>query len=613
MADEVKEKATPQYSLDDVQVHIKLLEKRKTAQQPLRDQIENDYGLISLVQADEMGLVNGRWEIFTGNDPLTLTTSYVRALADAKLHRWIEPLSTEEGKRKSKIRSMTEHLVDAVRWQSDQDAEALPSGKPTQDSEASVACEEGGVIALCVLWEEKQEDGTYKLCGDLRVESALNCYWIEDEGGIPWVCFQREESKEAIKQKYGIDVAGDSSTPSSVAAGENLVIVNDVWTAEGEREFCGTEWLGEVKVHGDAENGGLGYVPVRVLTVGSKPYKRSSKFPQAMIDSWQPVIGPARNLYKEYNRVMSAIKTGGYLEVKPPKKLIYNSANGGEPLALRKDALVAGGEINVDENQGHDVELMPTHVELPLLFQELIEIKRLISLAGRPPIADGITDTVQTASGTDQLIEASKKALRPYLSLMNKLETWRAEEIVKQYKNGGFGETSLSGYEPNGKRFEILVKPGEINENEHFRAEYSLDLQRDEMGELALVEKKLQLGLLDQRGGIEELGGDPDLIIAAIERQQVEMVLGMPFRNVLHELQTDSKGNFDPVKAKENEVMIELLKLKLGETQPPPAPEQQGADIIPELPAGNNEMAQMAAEPTTDAARLNKLGLVPGR
>lgn len=255
-------KETPQYPLDDVQVHIKLLAKQVTAQQPLRDQIEADYGLIRGDPTEVMAKVGGKWEVFTGNDPQTLTISYVRALADAKLHRWIEPLSTEEGKRKSKIRSMTEHLVDAVRWQSDQDAEALPSGKSTQDSEASVACEEGGVIALCVLWEEEQEDGTFKLCGDIRVESALNCYWIEDETGIPWVCFQREESKEAIKQKYGVVVAGDSSTPSTGEAGENLVIVNDVWTPEGEREFCGTEWLGEAKVHGDAEKGGLGYVGV---------------------------------------------------------------------------------------------------------------------------------------------------------------------------------------------------------------------------------------------------------------------------------------------------------------------------------------------------------------
>lgn len=572
----------------------------------LRTQMEDDYSLIRLdpfVMPKEEGI----WQNYTSNSPATLNGSYVRTLAGGVLKLFIKPLSEETGKKKaSKARTMTEQLVNGAIWTANRMRVTTPEEKDLQSALASDACERGGTILYCYL---REEDG--KLISDMGTWDALNSYWISGTKGLLWVCLMRFGAQEQLEEEYQ-----GTFTPDE----QGRVSIYNVWDTEEFGVFCengGGEWIHK-------EEHGLGHIPVSIRSVGERPLRQSSKQTDTLKDSWQSSIAYNRNLYKSQRRLMTYILTQAGMKAKPTQKLLYDGTGGALPPEISKGGPQQGRIIPLDVSKKEDLAMIQGTLSIEEAFEMLVIVERQLSLGGIAPIALGFTAEAQTASGTAQLTEAARQSLSPFKRNMEAQSEWLAEEITQQYKNGKFEETELEGYEWNGKKFKVMVNPSEINDSEHFTAELNLNLLRDKMGEMAIWEKGLTLGLLSRRGGQENFSDDPDLVQEQIDEAQVSDALGLPYWRVFKELSSDEHGQYSPAKARENLLELLILENRLkqmsGQMAGAPAggevrqlPPGGGTNIVPRIEPVGAEIGRIGAEPLTQEARLAKLGMVSAR
>ncbi len=597
--------------LEDIAKQIKTIATCETRTLSLREQMELDYSLIRL-DPFLMPVTEGKWESYSSNSPGTLNDSYVRTLASAPLKLWIKPLSSEEGKRKSKARSMTEQLVGGAIWTSNRMRTTVPEEKDLQASLASDACERGGTAIRCFL-REKKDNGGMKLIPDIVVWDALNIRWIPGTDGLLWVCHIRYGSKAQLQNEYKGALTGDEDE-------QGRMLIYDVWDEDEWGIFCkngGGEWIAKEKHK-------LGHIPVSIISVGARPFRQSSEYEDTLKDSWCSSIAKNRHLYKIQNRLMSYILTQAGLKVKPTIKEFFDSTEGGHPLEVVGDPNSQGGSVSLDRGQGQDLEMFTPTVSIEEVFHLLAEVNRQISMGGIAPIALGFTEEAQTASGTALLTEAAKQSLAAFKQNMESQFKWLADEIVWQYKTGEFGETDLEGYEWNGNKFEVHVSPANINGNEHFDAEINLNLKRDELSEMALVKEGMRLGIFSRRGGMERFNDDPDLVQAQIEEEQVSDMLGLPIWNTFENLSTEEENGhkvFSAKKAEENKLFLLILLNKINAMSAPPGggssqPTLSGAKPTLQLPQAEPiapQVGAIGAEPVTEASRLAKLGLLRGR
>ena len=164
-----------------------------------------------------------------------------------------------------------------------------------------------------------------------------------------------------------------------------------------------------------------------------------------------------------------------------------------------------------------------------IIDSTLNELVQLRNTGGLSDIVSGAPPFPLTAQGTDIISHFAMDVMKPPQRLMERTEKWTAEEVVRQYKNGDFGENMMEGYDKSSNRFRIKVKPTDIDDNWRFECKLVPDLLRDKNMNMGIASQGIQSGIFSRKTAMDvtQMVKDPQQEIENINSEQAEGVLNI--------------------------------------------------------------------------------------
>lgn len=476
-------------SLREASEEIALYKKLwdNTDVQGLRVQQERDFELWGPYKY-EMPKEEGAWESVATNSPKVLANKVIGIISSMWMKLYMDVEDEKEGMRE-KIAN-TERLANGCIWAADRRAMLVPSGKKLQGALASHAVLKGGTAAG-VYWHEGKDGAP--VC-DIRTYDPEFCQWLEGDGETLWFGYWDKVPRYYLIKRYGGKVADGFKVEDSDEMG--LVDMYTFWDAD--------EW--KVAVNGkyiDENKHGLGYIPISINSCGSVPYMKSTEYTDTMKWSWVSCFANTRDVYDLESKLLSiesskAIDSG--------RKVIigeYDSLKSdGEKPSLDRVGYGAGQRNSVlylDTAKGQKFlgfADAPDNKVSDILYQRVRT--DLDIMAGLDPIAAGHMNRSGSGALAAELRSAALEFINPFVERVESTLIWVAEEGVRQFKDGNYGEAKLAGVDSKKAFFETALKPSDVVDK-FFRCELVSDRLRDEAQELAAAIQKVSYGLTSRR------------------------------------------------------------------------------------------------------------------
>ena len=580
---------------EDAAKEVTKIDACLTRTQPLRDQLENDYGLWRN-EKYEIPQQEGKFESYTTNRSGAEGNRIMNTLAGGHLKLWI-PLPEDAGKKDRKAISKTEQFANGAIALGNELLEAVPESGSVLDglSFHSPIC--GGFGLRCYLWEE--DDGT--LVPDIAVWHLLNLFWLSGAKGINWAGCQRWTSPEDVEELYQETIQPDKN---------GRVKIYDVWDSEqfGVIDPRTKQWIGKGR-----QEHHCGHLPIKIFSVGSAPMVQSSKFEDTIKDAFQSIYVNNRAIYKVNSRLRSYRLTVAGKVAKSPKIVKWNSVLGGpasQPI-LPEDPDVKGNVIFIDEGKGQGIEEAFKETlsrDVDILGQE---VKEDLGIGGMAPVASAELNQALPAAGIAMVIDTSLVNLLPCQNAIQKGFKWLAQELVSQYKHGDWTQkkVTLSGVDSKRNRFRAEISPDDIDDNAKFEAELIMTLPRAEMENIGMAVEAVKSGLVSKQTSRDKyhLVDDTDAEAQIISREKAEDIADLDLRKMLATLIDDE--NFEDAMIIDA-VIKERQAARSPQGQGAPGQEASGPGQIPRPPVPQAAVGAVAkpAPAPSPASLIRRIG-----
>lgn len=515
-------------SLGTPQEEIKKATECQSRTKDLRDRMEKDFEL-KRGQLFNIPKKEGEWESYTTNQAKVYGNKIVNGLAVAGRHIWI-PLADENIKERDRL-SDTERMAIASIRLADTLFEAEPESPSLQAQMSFQAAIRGFLVLRCYLYEEDDA-----LVPDIAVWDAFNTYWISGgRKGLLWVCYKRFANKDQLEDEYGKKL-------KEKADDKGRVVVWNMYDRE-EEGVClgkGEEWLKK-------ESHGIGHVPVVILAAGSTPLIQSDKHTDTIKDVGPSIYENNRDIYEVKSRLRSYRLTQAGMAAKAPIVIEFDSSQGNAP-ELPRDAYTKGKVIYLDKAKGQSYQdfIKQDITRGEMFLDDAIDAES--SMGGLSPISHGFINRDLPAAGISMLLHADLATIKPPLELMERAFQWLAHEITAQYVEGGFSETELEGIDNKNRRFQIKVKPENIDPKWHFQCKLTPDTPQDELQNMDLAIRGVESELMAPRTAqdkylhIEDTDAEDSLIMKAKARKIPAVMLRQMAASLLKDDPKDEDG-----------------------------------------------------------------------
>ncbi len=574
-----KSEVDAKYISDFVEVQLKRTQK-------LRDRFEADFKLWQ-PEGFTIGPEKGEYRLVTSNRARVWADKVVAELAFGKVKLGF-PLSGEEGKGERKNLSLTERAAYGLLAMADDNlrAQICPSIQPTAAWDTAIR---GWLIPRVWLFEE---DDT--LFVDIAMFDPFNTYWARDKKGLSEVAYVQYMSKEEASDTYGVDAKENS---------EGLVEITTHWNREKERVVIDKEIV-------DSQDTWCKRVPILILPVGNNPYIQSKNYKDTIKHVGESIFARVRHIAPILSEVLSYYVTTTALGTHVPLVKEYDSTKSGGPPEFDANPFKTGASITVDVGKGQKVyELFkPTTPHDALTTYNLIQSD--FSIATAPDVFYGQSPGAITAQGTAMLIHAAMASIKDGKTAMERMYSWLADEVVRQYKEGDFKDTQLQGTDSKEKPFSIKGQRDSLITDRRFVAELKVDTPQDEMTLSGMLHQYYVDGIISKQTYRDKTGQVPDTDAEQeiIDREQAEVIMEVKMYKLLKEL-LDEK---DYLGAKAVWQKIQQTEA-MNQPQPPVQPRPGGGAPAPGIPGGMTPAARMPMPTSPEDARLAQMGMLRGR
>jgi hypothetical protein len=543
----------------------------------------------------------GEWERVITNRALVESNRVMDDLSYAARKLWI-PVADEDHRDRAAL-SATEKTAIGLIYLADQINGDAPMSADIQSLLVAYRMLRGWSAVRFVL---REEDG--KLIPDIAVWDPRNVYWNEGKKRIAWCANVRYSTKSQVESEYkGWNGKADDN---------GLVTVYDVWDCSDGKAEEGVIIDGEyVKTPQKVKVGSytLGYIPIRIKAGKAlsliAPYN-SNTTNQNIEYVGQSYISNNKNLFSLESRLLSYQMTRAGELAKAPLIVEWDSTKEALPPAFEKDPSVKGRVVYLDISKGQRVAEKLT----PPSGQEIMEIYNsvlgLLGIGGMNAVAFGRINQTLPAQGIDILSHAALANEMPYKKGVEEDFEWLAGEVVRQYKNGDFGDYEFEGYDKSNNSFYAKVKPKDINENWHFACQLVPDLLRDKIQMINAAAMAIKSGILSKSTAREDfqIVLDPDAEEKKVDREEAKAITG-PVESLLAMVEDYAssirKGKVDPSVP----FLLTYAYQKLNQITQPPQPMGQ----MPQMQPGNQRVAQnqngiappSVPQPVAEAAQQN--------
>ena len=492
----------------------------------LRKRFEDDFEK-ARSETFNIPLTEGKWETFTSNRASTDIGRLVNTLSSSRLKLWI-PL-TDEDKKQRKDLSKTEQFPYGVIALRDSIYQTIPEALPLHESMSWFAPNRGWMVLLCYLFEEDDgKNGAVK--PHIPVLDILNTYWISGSEGLLWFCTKRYASPEDVKDQYEEDLKPDS---------KGRIVLHNVWDKDQYGTIGEGDWVGSPTDHH------AGHIPALILPGGSTPHIQSERHDDTMKDVGESALEHNRNLYEIESRMGSYALTIAGRTAKTPLKFMWDSTKGGQAPELESSPFEKGSTIPLDIGMGQDLVsgVSPEMTRDFYAYWEYLQAR--LREGSKTPADFANISSAGPAAGLNILRHASLTNIKPFQKLMERSYVWLAQELVSQYKSGGFGKMEIQGLDGLNRRFKMEVKPGDIDDGWQFEAQLKADFPQDEMANIGMAVQATQAELLSIETALDkyDLVDDTDLEQRKKDREKAYGVAGIAMRRVAKALKEDEKDD----------------------------------------------------------------------
>ena len=579
----------------------------------LRDQQEYDFGLWG-PYAFEMDASKGKWESFTTNRPKMIGNKVMGLLSSSWRNLFINVDDETRAKRKSI--SLTERAAIGLLDLADRQLTSVPSGKSLQDALSFYAPMRGGVVVSQYLTED--ENG--KVVNNARAYDSEYCQWIEGVKDLLWFCHRQYVTKYYLEDAFKKQIKEGFSYGDSDTHGR--VLLYTFWDKKEWKVGCNGEYL-------DGDNHNLDRIPVFIRSCGSVPAVQSENYQDVLKYAWQSVFASNRDLPNVESKLLSieltkALESG---RVKGIASYDSNMSGGNVPeevqklVAARDSAPERDALVFLDKAKGQEFNGFVEAPDNRIVDQLLTRITGMDVLASIDPVTLDMARSGSSGAAVSEYRAAALEFLNPFKKCIEDTFVWLAEDSIKQYKDGGFGEVEVEGKDNRRLKFNEKIKPGDVEEK-RFECSLVPDRLRDEAIELGLAIQKVEKGLSSRKTAMTKhnIVEDPDHEMDLMEQESHALMASRD--PVQHNLGMAAffkdKGDTEmalyhttlaqgAIKLSVQAIIKELMGGQMAD-----APPQSGGNGGSPQPVAENPDAmagRMAAEPMTDMANSMRQGV----
>jgi|10_taG_2_1085330.scaffolds.fasta_scaffold21976_2 hypothetical protein len=420
-----------------------------------RQRMEDDYDLYTLKPFD----AGDGYQSYTSNQPKVVADKIISWMNDSRMIV-SAPLSQRISEREAGD-SKEKYIVGAMNMADDR---LVARGMLTVKSQiAAHIVLRGWFAGRAVL--NKKKDKTYV---DITPFDPLRVVYEQDEDGILWLGYRTLRSSQSIKQLYGIDI--DEPTNSDYDD-EFGIPVWDYYDREQHAIIIDGQdpkWGKKPLPHGVEDADGEGVAPVFVGPVGIVPWMQGVHGDSDQShDYGESIFSSNRNLFEEFNFVMSSTKTLVRRGVRQP--YIVESPDGTQ--TLDTDPWQDGTEVPLP--QGTQIKPMP-EMKMPAdtgTFNSLVagELQR----GGLSNVHMGELPFAISGYAANVVREGSAHTLEPRLKSLASAFTQIGELLSLQYVSNKFGKLTLTGrLNDLTDQFDEEIKPEQVEEGGRVRVDF---------------------------------------------------------------------------------------------------------------------------------------------
>lgn len=510
--------------IEEASAELKILDDLRTKRKTLIERMDRTFGYF---RGDKFKIPidEGKWESVTSNRAQAEGWKIINVLASAKCKLSLAIDDAKEAERDKYAK--TEMVANGMLYSADRRLDGSPEQPLIHSQMVFYRVTRGwGSYRLLVL---DDEDGAPYL--DLLIWDPRNVFYIPGRDRLLKSYAERQVTEAQAKEEYkGWNGKGDSTN--------GLVEIVDVWGFKNEDKdegrhvqeavIIGSEYVREPT---DVKIGGkfIDYLPIRIKAGGPIPLINDTNSDN-IAHVGEDYLVNNRELIEEESRAMSYDKTLAGMDVKMPQVVEWDSSKGDLPPEFKKDPYVKGSYIFLDKFKG---QAIATPLPLPRgekAGRYSAEIAERLNTGGLGRIAFGEIDVAMTAFGTDILNKNTREHIWAFKLALEQDYIWMAQEIVRQYKLGGYKESEFTGYNSKFKRFTKKIKPDEIVTDKEFQCSLIVDELSDRAAKVEMAIKAVNGGILSRRTALDiyQLSEDPDQEIQNIEQEQFDKMVDMP-------------------------------------------------------------------------------------
>jgi hypothetical protein len=501
----------------------------------LRKRFEDHYDLARL-QPFEMGNDTGNWVSHTTNRAAYDLTNIQDMLANAKVNLGI-PIDNENEQDRDTI-ATTERMVWGAIHLSDSVATAVPEGNSFHDGHASFMPMRGFGVSFCHIYQD--DDGNFKV--NAEAWDANNTYWISGTEELIFVAYRRYESADGLNEEYNLELAGDDKglvTVYKVIDRDQMgeLVVGGGSTSNPEKK---PDWLVEPFDHN------LGHIPVYIRPNGNRPLVVSDRHDDTIKDFGVSWASDNDKTYNLESRLLTYFLTAAERDSKEPIFITYDSNMDTTTPEIEGNPQKAGSVVFLDKAKGQDILTRPTKETARDTMIILQEVQRQLDAGSKSPVSYNEANKSGTpAAGLNLLAHISMTNIRSFMKNIQQHYEWLAHELVSQFKSGDFNEITLKGVDGQERRFEITVKPDDIDDSWEFQCVLMADLPTDEVANVGMAVQTTQGRLLSRRSAMDKyhLSDDPDTEMTLIDQEQIESIAALMARKLEKDLR--EKGDIE--------------------------------------------------------------------
>ena len=476
----------------------------------LRVRFDEDYSLYRLdpfngIERDDGVESEEGYAHYTSSEPQTFADKIITFVIESKMLLQIKHPNAQERQREAD--DAKERFLFGILRAADERLVRLM--KPRLRHELSFHAAIRGFLFGRAMLVKRPDETTFV---DITPWDPLNTYWKMGADGLEWACYRLKKTRDEIKAQYDVDLDSEGS-----GEGDEGIDVYDFYDNEINTVVTASRVLKPPQAHGSPR------IPIFYNVVGAVPMIQSEMSNDTIKDWGESIFKAGRNVYKNYQQMMSIMLELASRSRKPPTDV--HSPDGTK--TLESDPWVSGSEISTAE--GETVKPLELLRSAPDLGPFLALISGEMQRGALPHTAFGELPFQLSGYAIQTLRQGIETILTPRLRAVEEVVQQICRLVSDQYATGSFDNMELSGYDANRQYFREEIDPIAINMAGDIEVKMVSVLPQDDVqkASMAQIMRDGPVPLAHDRWIREEVMGiqDTDNFDTQIKEQTAERML----------------------------------------------------------------------------------------